>query len=383
MAFFGFFFWIICARLFSSDQVGIATTLVSVISLISIFSILGLGNSLIKYLPTSERKNDKINTSFTLVFLASICISIIYLMFLNIFSPKLLFIIHNPIFSVLFILFSVVTSLNIIAENIFVAYRCSVYIFIKNIIFCIVRLLLPLVLITMDAYGIFISIGLAATVAYIFSIFIFTNKFSYLFKPQINTDIIRKIAAFSIGNYVSGSIGSLPPMILPILITNTIGAKYSAYFYMDMMIASLLYIAPTAVSQSLFAEGTYNEAELKTHINKAIKIIALIFVPSVLIIFIFGKYILLAFGNEYSREGVIFLQMLSISGILYCINSVYNILYYIKHKIVLIILINIIGASVILALSFLLIHQNLIGVGIAWIIGNLIVSGLYFIGYNK
>jgi len=47
MAFFGFFFWIINARLFKPEQVGIATTLISVLTLISTFSILGLGNSLI------------------------------------------------------------------------------------------------------------------------------------------------------------------------------------------------------------------------------------------------------------------------------------------------------------------------------------------------
>jgi len=37
-------------------------TLISIMTLISSFSILGLGNGLIRYLPTSERKNKKINT---------------------------------------------------------------------------------------------------------------------------------------------------------------------------------------------------------------------------------------------------------------------------------------------------------------------------------
>jgi len=62
MAVFGFFFWITNARLYSSEQVGIGTTLISIMTLISSFSILGLGNGLIRYLPTSERKNKKINT---------------------------------------------------------------------------------------------------------------------------------------------------------------------------------------------------------------------------------------------------------------------------------------------------------------------------------
>ena len=67
MAVFGFFFWMINARLYSAEQAGIGTTLISIMTLISSFSLLGLGNSLIKYLPTSDKKNKKINTSFTLV----------------------------------------------------------------------------------------------------------------------------------------------------------------------------------------------------------------------------------------------------------------------------------------------------------------------------
>jgi O-antigen/teichoic acid export membrane protein len=55
-AFLGFFFWIINVRLYSAEQVGIGTTM------ISNFSILDLGNGIIRYLPTSERKNKKINT---------------------------------------------------------------------------------------------------------------------------------------------------------------------------------------------------------------------------------------------------------------------------------------------------------------------------------
>jgi O-antigen/teichoic acid export membrane protein len=378
-AFFGFFFWIICARLFNSEQVGIATTLISVMSLISSFSFLGLGNSLIKYLPTSERKNEMINTSFTIVALTSISISIVYLIFINSLSPKLLFIKNDTIFSLLFIVFIVASSLNTISENIFIAFRSSVYILIKNIIFSIVRLMLPFILITLGAYGIFMSMGLATTIAYIFSLIILLRKFTYLLKPKINQNIIRKMAKFSLGNFIGGFIGSLPSMVLPIFLTNTIGAKYSAYFYMDMMVASLLYIVPTAVSQSLFAEGAYNEAELKIHLKKSIKIIAMIIIPAIIITFFFGKYILLAFGDEYSSGGVILLRILIISGIFFSINSVGNTILYIKHKIKLYILINFIGAFVILSLSTLLIHQNLIGIGIAWIIGNIVVSGIYFI----
>jgi len=56
MAVFAFFFWMINTRLYSTEQVGIGTILLSIMTLISSFSNLGLGTGLIRYLPTSERK---------------------------------------------------------------------------------------------------------------------------------------------------------------------------------------------------------------------------------------------------------------------------------------------------------------------------------------
>jgi O-antigen/teichoic acid export membrane protein len=383
MAVFGFFFWMINARLYSAEQVGIGTTLISIMTLISSFSLLGLGNSLIKYIPTSDKKNKKINTSFTLVGLTSIFISIFFLVFLKTFSPRLLFIRENIIFSLLFILFAVFFSLNIISENVFIAYRSSKFVLIKNTISSIVKLILPIFLVALGAYGIVVSMGIAMAVAFLVSLVFLILRFNYSPKPIIDRIVVKRMIKFSLGNYIAGFIGGLPVMVLPILITNSIGAKFSAYFYLDMMIANLLYIIPIATSQSLFAEGSYSERELKVQLKKAIKIISLILIPAILVTFLFGKYILLAFGKEYSSEGVIFLQILAISGIFLSINYIGNSIFYIKHRIKLVILVNLLGASIILSLSIVLIHQNLLGIGVGWMLGQGIISVIYLFFIKK
>ena len=383
MAVFGFFFWMINARLYSAEQVGIGTTLISVMTLISSFSLLGLGNSLIKYLPTSDKKNEKINTSFMLVGLTSIFISIFFLVFLKTFSPKLLFVRESIIFSLLFILFVVFSSLNIISENVFIAYRSSKFVLIKNTIFSIVKLILPIFLVALGVYGIVMSIGIAMAVTFLVSLVFLILHFNYLPKPIIDRIVVKRMTKFSLGNYIAGFIGGLPAMVLPILITNSIGAKFSAYFYLDMMIANLLFIIPMATSQSLFAEGSYSETELKVHLKKAIKIISLILMPAILVTFLFGKYILLAFGKEYSSEGVTFLQILAISGIFLSINYIGNSIFYIKHRIKLVILVNFIGASTVLSLSIIFIHNNLLGIGVGWMLGQGIISVIYLLFIKK
>lgn len=383
MAFFGFFFWIINARLFTPEQVGIATTLISVMTLISSFSLLGLGNGLIRYLPSSKRKNKKINTAFSIVALASFAMSVIYLLFINIFSPKLLFIRENIIPAFLFILFCIFSALNILSESVFIAYRNSKYVFIKNTVSSIIKLILPVFFITLGAFGIFTSLGIALISAFLISLLFLVLKTGFVFKPAISMDVVKQISKFSLGNYAAVFIGGLPTLVLPVIITNSIGASYSAYFYMDMMIANLLYIIPLAVSQSLFAEGSYSEKELKTHLKKAIKIISLLLLPAIAAILILGKYILLAFGKQYSNEGVMLLQLFTISSIFISINYLVGSILFIKHKIRKLILINLIGSILLLSISYLFTTARLNGIGLAWMLGNGLISIIYIKYYVR
>lgn len=380
MSLLGFFFWIITARLYSTVQVGIGTTLISIMTLITGFSSLGLGNGLIRYLSASDKKNKMINTSFTIVALMSVLISIIYLIFIKYFSPKLLFIRENLIFSILFVSFVVFSSLNAISENVFIAYRSSKFVLIKNTVSSISKLILPLFLVMLGAYGIFISMGIAMAIAFLLSLVFLILRFNYLPKPLIDISIVKSMTIFSLGTYTAGLIAGLPATVLPIILINLVGAEFAAYFYIDMMIANLIYIIPRATSQSLFAEGSYDETKLKLHLKKAIKIIFIIIMPVIFIFFLFGNYILLAFGAEYSYEGFVLLKFLSISGIFISINYLGSTIFTIKHRIKLIIILSLITTVLILSLSVILIKMNFtssIAIGIGWTVGHGIASVVY------
>jgi len=377
MAFFGFFFWIINARLFNPDQVGIATTLISVVALITSFSLLGLNNGIIRYLPTSERKNKKINTAFTLVTSASALMALIYLIFINIFSPKLLFIRENIFFATLFILFIVFSSLNTISESVFIAYRSAKYVLIKNTISSFVKLGLPIFLISLGAYGIFASVGISIVVGFVLSLIFLIFKFNYLLRPTVSREVVKRMTKFSLGNYLAGFMGGLPAMILPVIILNNLGAKFSAYFYMDLMIASFLYIIPVATSQSLFAEGSHSEKEIEKFLNKSLRLNTLLLLPAMTLIYFLGKYILLVFGFEYANAGTQLLQILAISGTFIYINSIGAVLLNIKHQIKKLVVINTMGTLLILGISYYLISKELLGIGIAWVIGQGIISIIY------
>ena len=52
---FGFIFWIIAAKFYSQEEVGISTALISAVTLISILSYLGLDQSIIRFFPEGNK----------------------------------------------------------------------------------------------------------------------------------------------------------------------------------------------------------------------------------------------------------------------------------------------------------------------------------------
>ncbi|MCK5450029.1 oligosaccharide flippase family protein, partial [Candidatus Pacearchaeota archaeon] len=220
-----------------------------------------------------------------------------------------------------------------------------------------------------------ISLAIALGVLFIILIWKFGYKPNFAFYDSI----VHKMGKYSFGNYIAGFIGGLPLMVLPLMITNMIGPETTAYYYMAMMIAGLLFVIPGATTQSLFAEGSYNEDKLKEQVKKAVKIISLIMIPAILVTVFFGDLILLAFGKEYAREGFRFLQILAVSGVFVGINGVFGRILQIKKKIKELVFINFISAVLILGLSYSLIDNGLLGIGTAWVVGQLIMGVVYFV----
>lgn len=277
------------------------------------------------------------------------------------------------------------SSLSGLIDSVFIAYRSAKYTLLKNSVLSIIKLILPIFLVAFSAYGIYASVGIANVIAFIFSIILLIRNFGYKFKLEVSIERVKKMAFFSFGNYVAGFIAGFPAMILPIIITNKISPQSTAYFYIAMMIANLIFIIPQATTQSLFAEGSHNEEEINDHIKKSIKIIALILIPTIIITLLLGKYVLLVFGKSYSSEAFTFLKLLAISSVFVASNSIFGTILRVKNKIKELIITSSINTVVVLSLSYLFIEWKLMGIGIAWIVGQAVtsVAYLYLLKFKK
>lgn len=379
----GFFFWIIVANLYKDAQVGLATAVISVITFIMNLSILGLNYSVIRYLPKTTKKNRLLSDGFVAVSAAAAIFAGIFLFFLPLFSPSLLFIREGwPMWA--FLLFCITIAVDYFTESIFIAYRAGKFIFVKNVIVSLLKLVLPTFFVGFGAVGIFVAWAIALSSALIVSFTVLIRRFNFSFVPAMKKNTLQQMMSFSFANYFVGLLGITPGLVLPIMITNTINAATAAYFYIAFMIANLLYVIPFATTQSLFAEGSHDETTFWENVTKALKLIFALLLPSILVLMLLGNTILSFFGKSYSVEGIRFLQLLALSGIPVALNYLGFTILNVKRNLKALIAINIIGTIIILGLSYVLQEFALAGIGIAWLVGHIAKNFMYgtYIGYE-
>lgn len=382
MTVFGYVFWIIIARFYKSHDVGIASTLISVATLISQISILGLNNALVRFLPTSNQKNDKINTCLWLVTIASAVIALGYLVGLPFFSPKLLFIRHEPLFLGLFLLSMVLVTINTFTDSVFLANRATKYNVIIYLCYSIIRLIAPFALLSFGALGIFAAHISGIILAVIMSLYFMYVKFAWRPGFVIKKSIIKIIGGYSLANYVAGFMWGFPLLIAPLLVVNKLGTSAAAYYYMVMMLVNVIQIIPTSTTQSLFAEASHAEpSALGRLVRKSSMFTLGATATAVALALIGGRFAIAVFGKEYADGGTALLYWLAVSTLVMAVNMIANVVLKVRKQLRLLIAFNIFGAAATLAAYLICIPHGLAGAGIGFLLGQtalMTAYGIYF-----
>lgn len=375
-----FVFWIIVARFYTDEDVGLASAALSMVTLLALFSTLGFEFGLIRYLSNSgQNANRMVNTSFTIGTLASVVCSCIFLAGINIWSPSLLPLRNNSLYLAIFILFTVTTTVTVLLQNAFVAQRRANYSMAISLIANSLKLPLP-VLFILYAHsfgGIIFSLVTAAIVALIVGLLFYMPRALPGFRlfPTINRSVVSQMISFSTANFVANVLWSFTIYVLPIMVVNVLGAADNAYFFIAWTIGGVLGTISLATNTSLFAEGSFDERKFLTDVWRCIKMTFIILIPAATVVFAFADKLLLLYGTAYSTEGTMLLRVMAVGSLPLSLNGIYISILRVKKKTRLLILLTLFVAIVTLAVSYLLLpHISITAPGVGWLVSNGIVS---------
>src|ERR1035441_187109 len=123
----GFAFWIITARLFSTADVGRASSLISATTVIAYLALLGLNSTLVRHLPTAPDRDALITAGLLLVAGCGAGIGLLYVLLIPVLAPRLAFVQHQPALAAGFVLLTAAAAVNLITDSVFVASRKAGY----------------------------------------------------------------------------------------------------------------------------------------------------------------------------------------------------------------------------------------------------------------
>ncbi len=377
-AVFGFGFWLLSAHLYSAGQIGIASALISASTFIAYFSLLGFNSTFIRFLPTSKRRNDEINTGLLLVLAMSLILASAYIFALPRFAPQLMMLIGHNWHIIGFVLLSAAAAANLLTDSVFIAYRASGYNLLIYSIQSATKLALPVALIALGAFGVFAASGLAAAIALGLSLYFMARSFKYRPSLHISRQVIKQVRYYSSGNYLASLFNITPTLILPIVIVDRIGAAAAGYYYLAFMLANLIYTVAYSVAQALFAEVSHEENRFEQLLPKGAAILAAIMIPVALLLALAGPTALDVFGRTYNTQAHKVIVILALAAPVVAANVLGGVSLRISRHIPALVVSNLVYALTTCGLAFVWSTRGLTWVAGAWLVGNLVAAIISF-----
>lgn len=374
----GFIFWLIGTHLYTTEQVGLATALISATSLLASMSLFGFDNSFIRFLPKAKSGQKLYSTGICIVALGSVVFALIFIALSSFISSKL----HNTIYTfngaALFVTAVVFAAFNTLTNGVFLARRSAKYILYGNIGLSLSKLISIFLFAGVISTGIYAAHIIGMIVGCLVCFYIISIKYKLKLRLSIHFEEIRNVFSYGSLTYASNLFQYAPVLVLPLIVIARLGAKQSAVFYLSMMLSNLVYVVPGAVSSSLLAEGSNEETTIFSQSKKATKLIAIILVPILIFIALFGGFILGTFGNQYSAIGATAFKILAGSAVFISISGIASSALKVLHDVKIITYAYTGGGIIILAGTLLLGSHGLVVVANVWLVGQAAIALILF-----
>lgn len=310
----GFSFWILMARLFSAQDVGRASSLISATSLIAYFSLVGLNTTLMRFLPTSKVKGPLLTAAFVMVLGSGSVIGLVYALLTPELAPRLDFVAHSPLMTAGFVLLTAATGVNLLTDSVFIASRratlCAVT---DGLVGGFSKIAFGILLVGTGAYGLYSASVAGSAAAAIVSIVLIITSLRW--RPSLRNPlrVLKPLLRFSGVNYVANALNMLPGVVVPLIVLDRLGAGPAGYYFVAFQIASLLYAAVNAVEASFMAEGSHADANWRRLRRRSRRLAVVLFAPGAIVLALGAHWILLVFGGGYSQHAAESLAELAVS----------------------------------------------------------------------
>jgi O-antigen/teichoic acid export membrane protein len=366
----GFAFWIVAARLFSTDQTGLASSLISATIFLSLMALMGLNVSFGRYLPAATNRDSLITGGVAVVAVSGLAAGAVYVLVAPTIAPKLAFVEQSLPLAIGFIIFTSASSVNLLTDAIFVGSRKSGYVALTDgAIAGTVKMAALFLLVGFGAVGLYTASTTGLAAAALASLLLIGWRLGWRPHIQQSMTVLKPLAKFSTANYVCSLLTFIPQTVVPIVILDRLGASAAAYYYVAYQVASLAQSPIYAIQGITLTEGGLPGANLASLVKRSVRLMLVVCLPVVVVVIVGAHWILLLFGTRYSIHGTFVLIVLVASALPASVMSLLRTLLNLLGRLNALVWSSVLFAAVICGAAWLLAPHGLIAFAAAWPIG--------------
>lgn len=369
----GFLFWQLTARMFSAAEIGQASALISMSTLLANLALLGMNNSLIRYLRAWPDPARTVSSGVAVVAGAALLAGLGFAAGSPFFAPNLADVLAGPR-AAAFGLLTVAAAVGMLYDNVFIADRRSGHVLVRNTLAVLLRLALPLALAGLGGFGVFTAYWAAFAVALVPYLLVLRRR--YRLRAAVSLQRLRAMWSYSIGTHVATVILMLPTLLMPTVVAERAGLADAGYYYVASLVAGVLLFVPQAASRGLFAEAVARDGAPAGQLRRAVRLTAIGQVPLLLVIIGLGRPLLGLFGAEY-QHAYPALVLLAITNALASVGYLGSTLLLVSHRLRLLVVLSAVSYAVSVIGGFLLAPHGLVFVAAALLAGEIILASGY------
>lgn len=373
----GFVFWLVCARLTNSVQVGYATSLLSYIGLIGTITALGMSNAVIRFLPTHKKMDAYFSTILLITLLSALVLGAPLVGLISKFSPDLTFAITNPTIFGLLLFILVISNVGSIADAALLGHKDAKTVFIRTLFLYSPRTILPFLVAGLALQSILMIYAATALLGVMYELYVLYKR--YHKRHTISMMSLSGSYRFMLGNYTGSIFGILPSTLVPIIVFNRLGPSLAAFFYIAMQFARLPSIIASSSAQAFLSEASNdrNPQEYKRHLTNTIKHMYTLLVPASVFIGLIGSQMLRVYGDAYYTNGALLLVILAASSLFIGVNWIGDSLLNVQKRPFAYSMMNLVNAALVIGITYIATGNGLVAVGIGWLLAQALTMVIY------
>jgi Phosphotransferase enzyme family len=282
----GFVYWIVAAHAYDARAVGLNSAAISTMMLVSGVAQLNLIGGLVRFVPTAGRSTWRLVAwSYAISVVVAIAVSLVFLLAVRGWAPSLAFLSSDDGFAFWFVAGTMAFCVFNLQDAVLTGLRRAIWVPVDNTLFGVAKIgLLALFVPLFPRFGIFASwtFSVVLSVVAINTLLIMRLIPAHARAPVETPENAgaRQIGRFVAADYVGGLSWIVAITLIPIVVTERIGAAENAYYSLAWVIAIPLYTVSASTASSLVVTLVSEPRLFREHTHRVLVQTARLVVPA-------------------------------------------------------------------------------------------------------